>query len=216
MGFELDHFFVTVPTPESASDALRDAGFTEGPSQNHPGQGTASRGVFFENVYLELIWLTDPAEADSPTIRRTRLLERTEPASGACPFGISLRGAEGAETSLPFETWEYRPPYVPEGTFIPVGSNSERVEEPLLFLLPWRTGVGWQPPEHANGARRVTGLRTVLACEAPWSAALTALSRTMIIHLTSGEEYGTEVEVDHGESGGSLDLRPEVPLRIIW
>jgi hypothetical protein len=216
MGFELDHFLVAVPHPESGTDALRDAGFTEGPSQDHPGQGTASRGVFFENAYLELIWLTDRMEADSDAIKRTRLGERTEPGSTACPFGIALRGREGLETPLPFGTWEYRPPYVPEGTFIPVGENSEDLREPLLFLLPWRTEPGWETPDHPNGTRRVTCLSIILEDGAPDSDARGALIGAGIANISTGPTPFMEVEVDAGRSGKTLDLCPEIPLRIIW
>jgi hypothetical protein len=215
-GFELDHFFVAVRTPESGAAALRNAGFAEGPSQDHPGQGTASRGVFFENAYLELIWLTDRVEAESAAIRRTRLRERTEPGSVACPFGIALRGQEGPVTPLPFETWEYRPPYVPEGTFIPVGENSENLREPLLFLLPWRTEAGWEMPDHPNGARRVTRLSIVLEEGASESQVLTAVKAAGLAEVAIESAHLMEVELDGGHSGKILDLQPEIPLRMKW
>jgi hypothetical protein len=38
-------------------------GLLEGSSNAHPGQGTANRRFFFDNFMLELLWVTNPAEA---------------------------------------------------------------------------------------------------------------------------------------------------------
>jgi hypothetical protein len=215
VGFVLDHVFVAVDGPGAAADRLRAVGFAEGPTRDHPGQGTASRGVFFENAYLELIWLTDAEEAASELVRRTRLLERTSGGGGACPFGIALRGIEG-DAPPPFATWAYRPPYVPEGTSIPVGLNSEVQREPLLFVLPWRTEAAWAPPEHRNGARRITGVRLGLEHAGGLSEELAAVVGAGLVEVRRGGAYLMDVELDHGASGAQLDLRPEIPLRIVW
>lgn len=215
-GFVLDHVFVAVDDPGAGADALSAAGFREGPSRDHPGQGTASRGVFFENAYLELIWLTDATDAASEPTRRTRLLERTSGARGACPFGIALRGGGGEPPPMPFATWAYRPQYVPEGTAIPVGVNSEVPGEPLLFVLPWRTEAAWPAPEHPNGARRITGVRLELEEGGTFSGEVAAVVRAGLIEVRRGGAWLMDVELDHGASGAELDLRPEIPLRITW
>jgi hypothetical protein len=214
--FELDHFFVAVPGPDTGVELLERAGFLLGTSHEHPGQGTESRGVLFENVYLELIWLANPEEANSPPIRRTRLAERIDPSSGACPFGLGLRRNGEAEVVLPFETWDYRPPYLPEGVSFQMGGSSERLEEPLVFFLPWLTGPAWPSSEHPNGARRVTGLQMVLTEGAVESETARALSEVGIASFLSGTDFFLDVELDEGQSGRSLDLRPKVPLRLKW
>src|SRR5688572_7246379 len=56
---ELDHVFIVV-TPGAAAEiaALRAAGFTVAADpRKHDGQGTASVAAYFENAYLELIWV---------------------------------------------------------------------------------------------------------------------------------------------------------------
>ena len=60
---EIDHiiFFCDVGAPEA--DSLKQRGLHEGPSNSHPGQGTANRRFFFPNVYLELLWVENPLEA---------------------------------------------------------------------------------------------------------------------------------------------------------
>jgi hypothetical protein len=215
-GFELDHFFVAVAGPEVGSKALEDAGFQLSPSNPHPGQGTESQGILFENAYLELIWLTSAEDAASPPIQRTRLLERMQGSAGTCPFGIGLRPEAEGEANLPFDTWEYRPPYLPEGLFFMMGANSTQLSEPLTFFMPWLRGPGIPPQSHPNGAKRVTRLELVMKEEVPESETLSALSRAGVASFIAGPAYLMKVELDEGRAGRALDLRPEVPLLIQW
>lgn len=215
-GFELDHFFVAVPGLQSGSPAVEAAGFHSSAPHPHPGQGTASRGVLFQNAYLEFIWLIDPAEAESPLIQRTRLGRRVDPNSGACPFGIGLRKTGDEDPRLPFETWEYRPPYLPAGLSFQMGVNSMEVGEPLLFFMPWLSAPSRPSSEHPNGAGRVTGLEILLGEDALESPTLIELSRAGVASFRSGLDYFMDVELDGGQSGQDLDLRPEIPARLRW
>jgi hypothetical protein len=56
---ELDHVYIVVqPGAAAETAALRSAGLTVSSRvAKHDGQGTASVAVFFENAYLELIWV---------------------------------------------------------------------------------------------------------------------------------------------------------------
>lgn len=213
---ELDHFFVAVPGPERGALLLQEAGFSLGRFNAHPGQGTEGCGVFFENAYLELIWLVSSEEADAPLIRRTRLRERTQPGFDACPFGIGLRGSAADGPSVPFPTWEYKPPYLPDGLSLRMGVNSENLEEPLVFLLPWLSGPAWPAPDHRNEARSVTRLSLVLPGESWESEILSALSKAGVAAFHPGPEPMMEVELDEGRSSRAADLRPALPLRITW
>jgi hypothetical protein len=60
---EIDHVFVCTSINGLEADCLRDLGLREGSSNVHPGQGTANRRFFFTNAMLELLWVTDRAEA---------------------------------------------------------------------------------------------------------------------------------------------------------
>ena len=48
----LDHAFIWVSRGGKEADALVEAGFTEGPANTHPGQGTANRRFFFNTFML--------------------------------------------------------------------------------------------------------------------------------------------------------------------
>src|SRR5271163_2159594 len=94
MPLEVDHACIACASGAPEGDALLRAGFVEGSANTHPGQGTANRRFFFENFMLELIWVADPAEAQSAQTRRTRLWDRcSRRESAVSPFGIVFRAA---------------------------------------------------------------------------------------------------------------------------
>lgn len=65
-GLEIDHVFLFIEPGGPEIDALQRLGFTETYRRAHPGQGTANVCFAFDNLYLELLWLTSEAEARSP------------------------------------------------------------------------------------------------------------------------------------------------------
>lgn len=62
---EVDHVIIFCDVGAPEADVLLARGLHEGPGNTHPGQGTANRRFFFPNVYLELLWVDHPAEAQS-------------------------------------------------------------------------------------------------------------------------------------------------------
>lgn len=151
---KLDHLFVfTEPGGGALLRHLTSVGLVESYRRVHPGQGTANVCICFDNAYLELLWVTDEAEASSSAIARTGLLERSRwRTAGTCAFGVAVR-----EGDLPFETWAYRPPYLPDGESIPVAVESDDHRLPLVFRSPgtrgpaqW-TGARARPLQHAAG-----------------------------------------------------------------
>jgi hypothetical protein len=139
MTHELDHIFVATQSGAPECRFVTAAGFIEGPLHDHPGQGTASRGFFFENAYLELIWLTDAQVAAAEPIRRTGLVRRVDPMSGVSPFGFGLRSTR---EPVPWaRTASWRVPEHPNGvrritrvSFSCAASPSSRVLSDFLEL----------------------------------------------------------------------------------
>ena len=76
MAFELDHIFICTSIGAGEADRLIAFGLAEGTPNVHQGQGTVCRRFFFHNAYLELLWVENPAEAQSNLIRPTYLWER--------------------------------------------------------------------------------------------------------------------------------------------
>lgn len=215
MAYTLDHVFVAVEPGAPQMEQLVARGFEEGPRREHRGQGTASCGVFFENAYLELIWLEDPALAESEPVRSTYLGRRVGLDPAASPFGLGVRPTVAGEPP-PFATWDYRPPYLPGDGALPIGLNSRCLEEPLLFALPWKTGPGYAAPRHPNGTRAITRVSVWLLEELPLSPELKSVRDLGAIHVRFGEHRLAEVELDGGGAGEKLDLRPATPLILRW
>ena len=70
---EFDHLFICVENPKDVVEELRLFGLTEGASNQHPGQGTENRRFFFENSFIELLFIADQDELPvSYTHRRCR------------------------------------------------------------------------------------------------------------------------------------------------
>jgi hypothetical protein len=215
--FEVDHVFVAASVGAPEVDGLRAAGFEEGPGNVHQGQGTACRRWFFDNAYLELIWIEDRRAASSPEIARTCLAARAGREKGASRLGVSVRPRSTGGVALPVDTWSYRPPYLPGGVAIPMACNSTVAGEPLLFFMPGERS--WSAPRlpHPNGARRVTGIAiTRPPRSGPPTPEMQWLQRWEGIQIDVGRSELLRLELDHGARGESLDLAPAVPLAIAW
>ena len=65
MTLAVDHLFLLIEPDGPEIEALRHLGLTETYRRTHPGQGTANACFAFDNLYLELLWLTREAEARS-------------------------------------------------------------------------------------------------------------------------------------------------------
>jgi hypothetical protein len=224
MHVELDHVFVCVSVGGREALRLIEFGLSEGAPNRHPGQGTANRRFFFANAFLELVWVDDATEAQSPLVRRTGLWERwSRRETDASPFGICVRPSHAYTGSPPFAVWDYRPPYLPDPLAIWMSTSSERFDEPLLLQLDFNRRPDAypldrkQPLEHAAGLRAITRLRVNAPSEADTSRELHALDRACPwFSLAAGGERLLELGFDGEAAGHSHDFRPALPLLFRW
>jgi hypothetical protein len=216
----LDHVFICCSTEAPEAAALARIGLKEGSPNTHPGQGTANRRFFFENAYLELLWVSDPEEAQGELARPTRLWERwSKRQGGACPFGVVLRpGAEAGDRDPPFATWSYHPPYLPPGLAIEVALGTP-LGEPGFFYLRFARrpdDARREPITHAIPLTPITGVS--IGIPAPGSRSTVALSveATGVVSFSSTDEYVMTLAFDGDRRGNVVDLRPELPLVLRW
>jgi Glyoxalase-like domain len=222
MPIELDHIFVWASPGGEEARVLAKFGLSEGTPNTHPGQGTACRRFFFRNAYLELLWVTDPAEAQSATIRPTHLWERWNARSTGCPFGLCFRPGTEDDGSIPFPTWEYRPPYLPESLSFHAGTNAGMLNEPVLFYLPFsrrpdsQSTPRKQVMEHAAGLRELTRIELVSPHGDTLSPAFEPLLSTGVVRRRDGAGYVVELGFDGETKGRVVDFRPVVPIVFCW
>jgi hypothetical protein len=212
MRTELDHLFVctTVGAPEA--DRLVQFGLREGSSNQHPGQGTANRRFGFANAMIELLWVSDPQEAQSQSTRRTLLWERRSgPRETACPFGICLRPVDSQDTGLPFPGWKYRSAYLPDPLFMLVGETG--VEEPMWVYLSFQKRVQYVQrfAQHPAGIREISGL--TLTTTVPLRSSVSGkILKSGILTARTGVAPLLEIEFDGQQQRKSVDFRPHLPL----
>src|SRR5262247_3550791 len=88
---ELDHIYVVVQPPASrAAETLRHAGLVVDTTiVTHEGEGTASMAAFFDNGYLELLWVDPAVSVDTAHLKDLADFRRAAAwrDSGASPFG---------------------------------------------------------------------------------------------------------------------------------
>jgi len=220
---EVDHIFVSCAVGAPEGDRLIELGLIEGSPNRHPGQGTANRRFFFANAMLELIWVHDPAEAqsDAQPARRLHLWERWSGRNGsACPFGVCLRPTAGTSDVAPFPAWEYRPSYAPTG--MPIAINSTVDSEPLVFYIPIHRRMDTapadrrEPYEHALPIRELTSARIFAPGAATASPAMLATLQTGGFSFEPAARPLLELGFDSKRQGGRADLRPALPLVLLW
>lgn len=221
MSIEFDHLFICTTLNAPEIEPLLELGLSEGQPNRHPGQGTANRRIFFHNAFLEFLWVHDEAEVRSEIIQPMGLWERWQyRQSGASPFGVALRST--GPVNLPFETWAYRPPYLPPPLQIDVAANSVHLDEPLLFHIPFGGRPDTFSPErqqpliHPVGLKTITHVRLNLPQTRPISPTLAAVEEAGWIEFSMSQAHLAEVTFDQAQQGRSADFRPALPLVCRW
>jgi len=213
MAIELDHFFILTDPGAPQADLLSGTGLTEGPCNDHPGQGTANRRFFFANTGLELIYVRDAIEASNGRGSRLRFPERAK-SSKASPFGLIVRASSESKT-IPFPGWRYCPEYFRADQCFHVGENSDLLEEPLCICMPPNPPLADPQSKLANAHLTVTELSLGVPVLRP-SPTLEAIADCEGISLRLNEPHRMELVFNDGAEGISKDLTPELPLIVRW
>ena len=208
---EIDHVFILTTANAPEADLVAELGFVEGPSNTHPGQGTANRRFFFQNFGLELLFVCDEEEATHGIARGLRIPDRLHQKL-ASPFGLIARGSEEDET---FPSWQYHPEYFERGQYFRVGDNSDQLQEPLCVCMPSSLPVAAPDLRKANGQMNLTKLDVSVPVN-PASKSLTQMASSDVLSLCLGRPHHMTVTFNGSVSGRSHDLSPALPLTIRW
>ena len=217
---ELDHvvMFAGVDAPEAQTlEALGLTGF--GGTTLHGDLGTASTSFFFENTYLELLWVHDPAAAARTFLPldfdlQARTTWRT---TGAVPFGIMLRRRAGATEPIPFPTRQLKAAWMPGEVVIHFAAGN--LGEPYYGVVPPDLAYpAFQPTipplRHKLGVKQLTGIKfTLPAGEYSLLAAL--LEANGVADFVVGAAPYLALEFDGGAQGQVVDAGDVLPLRLV-
>jgi hypothetical protein len=202
---ELDHLFLFIEPDGPELSRLVDAGLTVTYRRAHVGQGTANACFCFDNLFLELLWVTAAHEITSPAVVRTRLHERSRwRAQPACPFGIAWRESDVRRLSG-VARWMFQPPYLPAGKHIEVATDSDDPTQPMLFTFPGATPPASWPTDrrgalqHTAGLARISGVTLLMPESVSVSPALLALATHSMLHVarSSNHEYALVLDIEH-------------------
>jgi hypothetical protein len=212
MRIELDHLFVCTAPGAPEAEKFVQFGLHEGPSNQHPGQGTANRRFAFANAMIELFWVSDATEVQSQSARRTLLWERWSGREhNASPFGICLRPVDPQDTGLPFPAWEYRPAYLPDPLVMHIGDVG--IEEPMWVYLSFMRRAQRELwfIEHPIGIREITGL--TLTSPVPLRSNVSQkIVESGILATRTGATSLLEIEFDGNRRKEEMDFRPHLPF----
>ena len=213
MEIELDHLFVCAAPGAPEAEKLIEFGLIEGPPNRHPGQGTSCRRFAFANTMIELLWVSDPSEAQNQSTRSTLLWERwAGRESKASPFGICLRPTDPERIEkLPFPARDYRPAYLPHPLAMHIGEAG--IEEPMWIYMSFmkRTQRERWFKEHPIGIRTITGL-TLTTSKPLRSGASQKVVKSGILSTLVGTAPLLEIEFDRKVRNERMDFRPQLPI----
>jgi hypothetical protein len=220
---ELDHIYIVVPPGAVSSvEALRQAGIlVDTGVARHEGQGTASMAAFFENAYLELLWVDSSVTVDS--MHRLDAADFVRAAawrhSGATPVGVGLHLLRGtpADLEIPFRL-DSAGRLRPGTSYVLLRQPDESLAVAMFIVPDYLAVTSWlqhymikQPDvfKHPMGARRVT---RVLIRGRPNQRPRAAALEPRLIQFEEASNPLVVVELDDGRQRQTRDLRPLLPL----
>ncbi len=88
---KIDHIFIFSANKGNEAEDLINFGMAEGSNRVHPGQGTINRKFYFENFYLEILWVHSEEEVKSTLTSHTQLWKVSQfIQNGNSPYGLCL------------------------------------------------------------------------------------------------------------------------------
>ena len=220
---QIDHIFVCI---ETAPDKLflKNLGLICSDDVTyHPQQGTASSLIFFENTYIELIWVEDEMMAEIYAMRSgiDFIARAYSPQKAASPFGIALHQkpnivrSEYGSSSLNHQSSEQFVNFA--------ASNLAAQTEPLCFMIPESVSFStiFNPLleahrkliNHPLGIKKLTNTRIAMSKSGFLTNPISMLKRDGILEIEQNSSPFLELTFDYGVQRESIDLRAiEIPI----
>lgn len=209
----IDHIFIFSTNEGQEAEELVEFGFKEGSGRSHPGQGTTNRKFYFQNFFLEILWVHDPNEIQSSRTSITGLWDRSNYSLNNCsPFGLCLGDLKGGEESIFKDSNEYQPEYFSEGMSIDFVSNDTWL--PWVFRLPFERSPTdkAEPTNHSFGIQKLTSALFYVPSVSESDPFLNCFSDSPI-HFKESNTHSMTLEFDNHRCQSSYQFE-SLPLRI--
>ncbi len=154
----IDHIFLFTDDNGTIADDLVTFGLTEGSNRVHVGQGTTNRKFYFDNFFLEILWVHNETELKSEQTHPTGLWQRAAfQTNRFSPFGLCLVNSDDTDTLFE-KAFHYQPDYFPNGMKIDILKNDNQPDLPWTFRLPFKGQKKNEnePTRHTNGISVLT------------------------------------------------------------
>lgn len=217
---KIDHIFIGSVTPNKDSKILMDFGLVEGPPNNHPGQGTANRRFFFQNMYLEFLYIDNDKLAQSINTQPSKLYERitkTSADTNISPFGFGISPSDNGLKITDYTTWEYKPLFIPPPFKMDVYGNS--LTEPMYYYMDFLSDSGKINQKifnHSNGIQTISKVEL----HTPHASLNTKFKQNFhdhdVINYVQSDTHFLKITFDNGTKNQSYDFRPALPLIFNW
>lgn len=155
---KIHHIFIFTDDNGKIADKLIDFGLTEGSNRVHVGQGTINRKFYFDNFFLEILWVHNETEIKSEQTKPTGLWQRADfKINNFSPFGLCIVNSDDTE-NLFEKSFKYQPDYFPKGEVIDIIKNENHTDLPWTFRLPFKGQMKHEqePTNHRNGLSNLT------------------------------------------------------------
>ncbi|MFN6571997.1 VOC family protein [Dendronalium sp. ChiSLP03b] len=222
---EVDRIFICTAKGAESVSVLEELGFyCSNQLVQHVEQGTASRIIFFENTYLELIWVENRHLVKQQSVHvGVHILNRFHGQHiGVSPFGIGLR-KKSDDSSLVFRSTSNWTELIPEQMSISFATeNLENQKEPFCFVIPDCIALTtWLDPSltahqqlisHPLGVKKLTNVKITVNSDKDLTDAMSVLCTHSAVTIERGKSPLLELTFDEGIRDKNLDARPILPI----
>lgn len=225
---QLDHIFIWVKKDAPEIEIFKKAGFTSIISGVHKGQGTAGKYIFFLNFYIELLYISDQAEAlNNLGNFGCNYIKRSEWCQNNSSFlGLGLKMTSFDQKKIPFSYKEYKSGWMRAPGLL-MATNNQHLNDPVVFVLyPEMEFPNYNSIEemltdnkpddfkknhiHDNEVKILTSYKiiTTSTSEMPENIAKNG------INIVKGKEEKLELTFDSNINNKEIDLQPNFPVVI--
>jgi hypothetical protein len=225
---QLDHIFIWVYKDAPEIEFFKKAGFTSIISGEHKGQGTAGKYIFFLNFYIELLYISDQAEAlNNLDNFGCNYIKRSQWCQNKSSFlGIGLKMSPFDQKNIPFTYKEYKSVWMRDKALL-MATNNQNLNDPLVFVLyPNMEFPNYNSIEelvnddkpndfkenhiHKNGIKTLTSYKIVTTST---SEIVENISKNGI-NIEKGDVEKLELTFDNNINNREIDLNPNFPIVI--